>query len=86
MLNTEHCQGVITNADDDAGSDDEVETITGDELDSLAKAALECVGRVIFLDNNQSIKYLSKIYFLINNSFELWSDCTRAQGVCKVPE
>ena len=39
----------ITNADDDAGSDDEVETITGDELDSLAKAALECVGRKSYI-------------------------------------
>ena len=67
---------VITSADNDAGRDEEVETVAGDELDSLAKAALECIGRVIFLNNNQSMKYLSKIYIFINNSFELWGDCT----------
>ena len=81
-----NCQKVITDADDDAGRDTEVKTVVGDELDSLAKAALDCIGRVIFLKHNQSMKYLSKIYFFINNSFELWGDCTWTQGVFNVPE
>ena len=32
----------ITNANDDASRDDEVQTVARDKVDSLAKAALEC--------------------------------------------
>ena len=32
----------ITNASDDASRDDEVETMDGDKVDSLVKAALDC--------------------------------------------
>ena len=31
-----------TNANDDASRDEEVQTVAGDKVDSLAQAALEC--------------------------------------------
>jgi hypothetical protein len=33
---------VITNKNDDDSKDDEIQTVAGDKVDSLAQAALEC--------------------------------------------